>query len=197
MTEDKPNPFLLFHSLLFLQTLILFQASMASQPPRQHHQPKAKPHPQPQVQAQVQTQTQPQAQAQAQTQTRPPPQQQQQQQPQAQPQQLRKPVFITVEELQPGTSGHNLVVKVVSSKLVVQRSRPNPATARHVRIAECLVGDHTASIVFTARNEQGLQILLFFLCLSVCLPACLSDSFSPLMSSISRASFCLLSFVFH
>jgi hypothetical protein len=84
--------------------------------------------------------------------------QQQQQQPAAPPQaqhQLRKPVFVTVDQLQPGSSGHNLVVKVVNTKLVVQRSRPNPANARQVRIAECLVGDQTGVIVFTARNDQG------------------------------------------
>lgn len=88
----------------------------------------------------------------------PRPQQQQQSkakpQQQQQQQQLRKPVFVTVDQLLPGTSGHNLVVKVVSSKMVVQRSRPNLSNVRHVRIAECVVGDQTGVIVFTARNEQ-------------------------------------------
>lgn len=88
---------------------------MASQTPRQQHQPKLKPQ---------------------------------------QAQQLRKPVFVTIDQLLPGTSGHNLVVKVVSSKMVVQRARPNFSNTRHVRISECVVGDQTGVIVFTARNEQ-------------------------------------------
>ncbi|KAI5072329.1 hypothetical protein GOP47_0012435 [Adiantum capillus-veneris] len=70
-------------------------------------------------------------------------------------QQLRKPVFVTVDQLLPGTFGHNLVVKVVSTKLVMQRARPGLSNARQVRISESVVGDQTGVIVFTARNEQG------------------------------------------
>ncbi|MCO5558819.1 hypothetical protein L7F22_012407 [Adiantum nelumboides] len=79
---------------------------------------------------------------------------QQQQRQQKPPQQLRKPVFVTVDQLIPGTAGHNLVVKVVSTNLVMQRGRPGLSTARQVRISESVVGDQTAVIVFTARNEQ-------------------------------------------
>lgn len=63
----------------------------------------------------------------------------------------RKPVFTKVDNLRPGTSGHNLIVKVVSSKLVLQKGRPDD---RQMRIAECLVGDETGTILFTARNNQ-------------------------------------------
>uniref|UniRef100_A0A7N0UMI9 Single-stranded DNA binding protein Ssb-like OB fold domain-containing protein n=1 Tax=Kalanchoe fedtschenkoi TaxID=63787 RepID=A0A7N0UMI9_KALFE len=67
----------------------------------------------------------------------------------------RKPVFIKVDQLKPGTNGHTLTVKVVSSKPVASpKPRPAPIAARHNRIAECLVGDEIGSIVFTARNEQ-------------------------------------------
>ncbi|WOK97257.1 hypothetical protein Cni_G05965 [Canna indica] len=66
----------------------------------------------------------------------------------------RKPVFTKVDQLKPGTSGHTLVVKVVNSNTVLQKGRAASAHLRHSRIAECLVGDETASIVFTARNEQ-------------------------------------------
>ncbi|EEF44384.1 uncharacterized protein At4g28440 [Ricinus communis] len=72
----------------------------------------------------------------------------------------RKPVFVKVEELKPGTTGHNLTVKVLNSKAVpVPKPRRAPMSlsvrpARPARISECLVGDETASIVFTARNEQ-------------------------------------------
>ncbi|XP_076944805.1 uncharacterized protein At4g28440-like [Bidens hawaiensis] len=61
----------------------------------------------------------------------------------------RKPVFTKVDNLRPGTSGHNLLVKVVSSKLVLQKQ---------MRIAECLVGDDTGTILFTARNNQVEQM---------------------------------------
>ncbi|OVA09847.1 hypothetical protein BVC80_1753g47 [Macleaya cordata] len=67
---------------------------------------------------------------------------------------MRKPVFTKVDQLRPGTSGHTLIVKVVSSKMVLQKGRPDGPQVRQMRIAECLVGDETGMIVFTARNEQ-------------------------------------------
>lgn len=66
---------------------------------------------------------------------------------------MRKPVFTKVDQIRPGTSGHTLTVKVVSSKMVMQKGRPD-GPQRQMRIAECLVGDETGIIVFTARNEQ-------------------------------------------
>ncbi|XP_038986134.1 uncharacterized protein At4g28440-like isoform X1 [Phoenix dactylifera] len=68
---------------------------------------------------------------------------------------LRKPVFTKVDQLKPGTSGHTLTVKVVSSKTVLQKGRAASSYLRQTRIAECLVGDETGTIVFTARNDQG------------------------------------------
>lgn len=67
---------------------------------------------------------------------------------------MRKPVFAKVDQLRPGTSGHTIVVKVVSSKTVLQRGRPDGPQVRQMRLAECLVGDETGMIVFTARNDQ-------------------------------------------
>ncbi|KAL2505166.1 Nucleic acid-binding [Abeliophyllum distichum] len=67
---------------------------------------------------------------------------------------MRKPVFTKVDQLRPGTNGHNLVVKVVSANVVMQKGRPDGPQSRQVLIAECLVGDETGTIVFTARNEQ-------------------------------------------
>ncbi|XP_061355585.1 uncharacterized protein At4g28440-like [Gastrolobium bilobum] len=64
----------------------------------------------------------------------------------------RKPVFIKVDQLKPGTTGNTLTVKVVTSKpvkTVANRGGPRPS-----RIAECLIGDETGTVVFTARNEQ-------------------------------------------
>jgi replication factor A1 len=69
---------------------------------------------------------------------------------------LRKPIFVKVDQLKPGTSGHNLLVKVVSANPVPGRVRPGASSSvRMPRIAECVVGDETGSIIFTARNEQG------------------------------------------
>ncbi|CAA3004043.1 uncharacterized protein At4g28440-like isoform X2 [Olea europaea var. sylvestris] len=67
---------------------------------------------------------------------------------------MRKPVFTKVDQLRPGTNGHNLVVKVVSANVVMQKGRPDGPQLRQMRIAECLVGDETGTIVFTARNDQ-------------------------------------------
>ncbi|KAL7603558.1 uncharacterized protein At4g28440 [Lactuca sativa] len=72
----------------------------------------------------------------------------------------RKPVFVKVGDLKPGTNGHTLAVKVLSSTTVLDKksrisssfsSRPGAA---NTRIAECLIGDETGTILFTARNDQ-------------------------------------------
>lgn len=73
---------------------------------------------------------------------------------------MRKPIFTKVDQLRPGTNGHNLVAKVVSSKMVLQKGRPDGPQVRQMRIAECLIGDETGTIVFTARNEQGMVLVL-------------------------------------
>ncbi|GKV14506.1 hypothetical protein SLEP1_g25370 [Rubroshorea leprosula] len=67
---------------------------------------------------------------------------------------LRPPVFTKVDQLRPGTSGHTLTVKVVSTKMVLQKGRAVGPHVRQMRIAECLIGDETGMIIFTARNEQ-------------------------------------------
>ncbi|KAL0406774.1 UNVERIFIED_CONTAM: hypothetical protein Slati_3991300 [Sesamum latifolium] len=78
---------------------------------------------------------------------------------------LRKPVFVKVESLKPGTNGHTLVVKVVNSNTVLQKGAAASPHLRNTRIAECLVGDDTASILFTARNEQGNDHCLLACCM--------------------------------
>ncbi|XP_071706832.1 uncharacterized protein At4g28440-like [Rutidosis leptorrhynchoides] len=73
----------------------------------------------------------------------------------------RKPVFVKVGELKPGTNGHTLSVKVLTSTTVLdKKSRSTssfssrPGGAANTRIAECLIGDETGTILFTARNDQ-------------------------------------------
>jgi replication factor A1 len=51
--------------------------------------------------------------------------------------------------LKPGTHGHNLYLKVASCNVVVEKTRTDNTK---IRIAECLVGDKTGSIILTARN---------------------------------------------
>ncbi|PKU65711.1 uncharacterized protein At4g28440 [Dendrobium catenatum] len=67
---------------------------------------------------------------------------------------MRKPVFVKVDQLKPGTSGHTLTVKVLESKTVLQKGRAASAHLRQTKIAECLVGDDTGTIIFKARNDQ-------------------------------------------
>ncbi|TVU06202.1 hypothetical protein EJB05_49402, partial [Eragrostis curvula] len=49
------------------------------------------------------------------------------------------------------THGHTLVARVVSARTVLDK--PSPHLGRS-RLAECLVGDQTGTILFTARNDQ-------------------------------------------
>ena len=90
----------------------------------------------------------------------------------------RKPVFVKIDQLKPGTSGHTLTVKVVTANVVLQKGRASSAHLRGTRIAECLIGDETGTIIFTARNEQGSRLHhhpFFFICpfYSLC-PPCYS-----------------------
>lgn len=64
---------------------------------------------------------------------------------------------IKVNQLRPGMTGLSLTVKVVDSKLVMQRGRSD-GPQRQLRMAECLVGDETGMIIFTARNDQVEQM---------------------------------------
>ncbi|CAN1310961.1 hypothetical protein LINPERPRIM_LOCUS28257 [Linum perenne] len=47
--------------------------------------------------------------------------------------------------------------------MVLQKGRADGPQMRQMRIAECLVGDETGIIIFTARNDQGILILIIFL----------------------------------
>ncbi|GMH34208.1 hypothetical protein BSKO_02042 [Bryopsis sp. KO-2023] len=62
------------------------------------------------------------------------------------------PVFVKVDSLRPGSKGHNLIVKVIEAKAVPGRARTG--SGESVGMSECLVGDETGIIVFTARGSQ-------------------------------------------
>lgn len=61
-------------------------------------------------------------------------------------------LVIKVADLKPGTRGHNLIVKVADVKMVVDKTRNDGSK---VRVAECLIGDETGVIIFTARNGNN------------------------------------------
>ncbi|KAK9788294.1 hypothetical protein WJX73_003282 [Symbiochloris irregularis] len=60
----------------------------------------------------------------------------------------RQPVFVSCDKLRPDTRGHNLKVKVVEANQLAVRP------GKTSRLSECLVGDETATIILTARNDQ-------------------------------------------
>lgn len=69
----------------------------------------------------------------------------------------QQPVFTKVDQLRPMGAGLNLTVKVVNTKMVVPRGNQS----RQMRLAECLVGDETGMIIFTARNDQGIEFSIY------------------------------------
>uniref|UniRef100_A0A6N2KRQ3 Single-stranded DNA binding protein Ssb-like OB fold domain-containing protein n=1 Tax=Salix viminalis TaxID=40686 RepID=A0A6N2KRQ3_SALVM len=72
---------------------------------------------------------------------------------------LRKPVFTKVDQLKPGTGGHTLTVMVLNFNTVLQKDRRSVSKhIRPTRIAECLIGDETGTIIFTARNDQDFRV---------------------------------------
>ncbi|KAI8552508.1 hypothetical protein RHMOL_Rhmol06G0272300 [Rhododendron molle] len=74
---------------------------------------------------------------------------------------LRKPVFVKVDSLKPGTYGHTLTVKVLEANDVFQKGGSGSGAlnpARQSRIAECLIGDETGTVLFTARNDQAWNV---------------------------------------
>jgi len=67
------------------------------------------------------------------------------------PIQLKKPIFKKVKDLEPETHGHNLHVKVIEVKPVLEKTRLDGSK---VSIAEAKVGDSTGCILLTCKNEQ-------------------------------------------
>ncbi|MCD7448563.1 hypothetical protein HAX54_044167 [Datura stramonium] len=75
---------------------------------------------------------------------------------------IKDTAFVKVDQLKPGTEGRNLIVKVLSTDVVVDKTQNTEQLShpymysqpRIKRVAESLVGDETGTIIFTARNEQ-------------------------------------------
>lgn len=60
---------------------------------------------------------------------------------------IEEPIYsCKVNELRPGSTGHTLTVKVINSNSI--------STVGALPIAECLVGDDSGVILFTARGSQ-------------------------------------------
>jgi len=63
---------------------------------------------------------------------------------------------VSVDSLRPGTTGLNLVVKVLDAKEVMNKKRPDGSS---VRIVECTVGDASGVILFSAKNKQQVETM--------------------------------------
>ena len=63
---------------------------------------------------------------------------------------LAEPVFSKVKEIQPGKSGYNLYLKIISKKVLIDRKRIDES---RVVICDFVVGDETAMIKMRIRNE--------------------------------------------
>eukprot|EP00484_Ammonia_sp_Unknown_P019508 CAMPEP_0197042070 /NCGR_PEP_ID=MMETSP1384-20130603/18522_1 /TAXON_ID=29189 /ORGANISM="Ammonia sp." /LENGTH=181 /DNA_ID=CAMNT_0042473109 /DNA_START=107 /DNA_END=653 /DNA_ORIENTATION=- len=64
---------------------------------------------------------------------------------------LSKPEFIKVDQLSPASVGFNLIVKVGPIKPIMNRLNLD---GTRLRISEALIGDATASIILSLRNDQ-------------------------------------------
>jgi replication factor A1 len=66
------------------------------------------------------------------------------------------PETVSVDSLRPGTTGLNVVVKVLDAKEVMNKKRPDGSS---VRIVECTVGDASGVILFSAKNKQQVETM--------------------------------------
>lgn len=64
---------------------------------------------------------------------------------------------VKVQDLAPGSQGHNLVLKVASIALPVEKKRYDGSTSR---IAEAVLGDETGCVTFTARNGTSAFVMM-------------------------------------
>merc|ERR1719317_1029882 len=64
---------------------------------------------------------------------------------------LTKPTFVKVEELSPASVGFNLIVKVGKIQPIMNRLNLD---GNRLRISEAVIGDATACIILSLRNDQ-------------------------------------------
>ena len=60
--------------------------------------------------------------------------------------------LVAVESLRPGLANLNVVVKILEAKEVLNKKHPDGSSTT---IVECVVGDSTGTVIFTARNKQA------------------------------------------
>lgn len=68
---------------------------------------------------------------------------------------------VKLDKMAPATHGHNIVVKVLEKRVVMERERPN---GEKLRLEECLVADDTGCMYFTARNGACARFLFLSRC---------------------------------
>ncbi|GAU23612.1 hypothetical protein TSUD_386010 [Trifolium subterraneum] len=66
----------------------------------------------------------------------------------------KEPIFTKVSKLKPGTKGHTLIAKVLSSQTIDHPNARSRNLLRTPALADCLIGDETGTIIFTAHDEQ-------------------------------------------
>ena len=67
-------------------------------------------------------------------------------------------IHLKLSDLSKILSDTRMTLKVIDAKTVVDR--PKGPKGGGSKIAECIVGDQTASILFQARDDQGAYIML-------------------------------------
>ena len=60
--------------------------------------------------------------------------------------------IVTVDSLRPGLSNLNLVVKILEATEVLNKKHPDGSSTT---IVECVAGDATGTVIFSARNKQA------------------------------------------
>ncbi|XP_047058249.1 uncharacterized protein At4g28440-like [Lolium rigidum] len=63
------------------------------------------------------------------------------------------PVFVKVDHIYPGTKGHTLLAKVLTSKTKTVRLKTCAGRAATQRRIECLIGDETGCILFNSPDD--------------------------------------------
>merc|ERR1712216_728755 len=63
--------------------------------------------------------------------------------------------IVTVDSLRPGLTNLNLVVKILKATEVLNKKHPDGTSTT---IVECVAGDATGTVIFSARNKQAESV---------------------------------------